>query len=961
MKTNLITIAFLLMSLSHIAQTNDWDIIKKRLKEVYLQNPNNDSITNYLNKLNVNGTFTDINYSSSNTQLKDKAYNLHVKRTKELAMAYLNQNNEYYTNDSLKKAYNKAIEYFMDIGYLPKNNWYNHIGYPTAVAIGHLLIGDYTYTEMPELYGKIVDYLNWRYERRAIRYSHATDVLNTIEIHIPHIVIDKNTFRLNTLIEEILLQIEIADPNKKWEVKYLGGKRTYNRNSGIEADYSFSAHNRFGRQTYHSGYGIQYIKSLSNFFYFFDGTSYQLPEWAYNNFSKYLVYGYSWAFHNKVNDNSTIGRGITRNRGISSPFQPINYLKTSPPLKSKLQSLVNRMKNGETESDHLKGNKFFWRTDRMVQRNKDFHCSVKMSSKRTVGPESGNNEGINNYYAGSGVTNLMRRGNEYANYYAYFFNPRKFPGTTVEQNTRALPLVDWGEGGNNGSDFSGGASNNENGLCGMIHKKKGVKAYKSWFMFKDEILALGAGIEQKNGTHNVVTTINQSQKFEDISYKKENGSMEKLGNNPVNGSKENNIQWVFHDNIAYFPASKNQPIKLSQSFQTKQVYGVNRSLNLFSLEIDHGVNPQSQSYAYIIKPNIALSEVDDFESPFKILKNDTKIQAVYHTERNILQAVFYSSGELIIPQWNNITLKVNEPTFMMLERDQVNKSLFITGSNPYGENSEVTNKKITLNDIYLNGYKTTINDRGTTLIIDGQEGIWAGASSSIKKYSYCVPILASESRKKNIPSNTRDNNLKTRWTAKGIGQHITFSFCNNEPQDIDYVDIAFHKGHKNQAYFDLLVSHDGVKWIKVLENIKSNGKTKNKERFYFKSVKANYIRFYGRGNSVNKLNSITEFDWGNSKAIQRKSKVHQIQPLFDNELTVFPNPVVGNTVNIKDSEGIKQVEIYNNTGVLIRKIKVESNRKNIEIDVKDILFLPNCYLRVITGSGKIKFAQIYKY
>jgi len=108
----------------------------------------------------------------------------------------------------------------------------------------------------------------------------------------------------------------------------------------------------------------------------------------------------------------------------------------------------------------------------------------------------------------------------------------------------------------------------------------------------------------------------------------------------------------------------------------------------------------------------------------------------------------------------------------------------------------------------------------------------------------------------NLPGNTVDNQLATRWSASGDGQWIRYDL--GAPQTVSYAAIAFYSGNTRTARFDLQVSNDGSVWTNVLTNVSSGGLTTQEQTFDFTDVSARYVRYLGHGNSVNLWNSLTE-------------------------------------------------------------------------------------------------------
>src|SRR5712691_12693306 len=65
----------------------------------------------------------------------------------------------------------------------------------------------------------------------------------------------------------------------------------------------------------------------------------------------------------------------------------------------------------------------------------------------------------------------------------------------------------------------------------------------------------------------------------------------------------------------------------------------------------------------------------------------------------------------------------------------------------------------------------------------------------------------------NIPQNTLDNNLATRWSASGDGQWIQYDL--GALASVGSVGIAWYLGDTRITYFDVEVSSDALTWAKV--------------------------------------------------------------------------------------------------------------------------------------------------
>src|SRR5206468_1342579 len=112
----------------------------------------------------------------------------------------------------------------------------------------------------------------------------------------------------------------------------------------------------------------------------------------------------------------------------------------------------------------------------------------------------------------------------------------------------------------------------------------------------------------------------------------------------------------------------------------------------------------------------------------------------------------------------------------------------------------------------------------------------------------------------NIPQNTLDNNLATRWSASGDGQWIRYDL--GAVMAIGPVNIAWHRGTEWASAFDIEVSLDSLTWARAFTG-RSSGLTLQPERYDFPVVPGRYVRVVGHGQwsgttQLSLWNSITE-------------------------------------------------------------------------------------------------------
>jgi hypothetical protein len=113
----------------------------------------------------------------------------------------------------------------------------------------------------------------------------------------------------------------------------------------------------------------------------------------------------------------------------------------------------------------------------------------------------------------------------------------------------------------------------------------------------------------------------------------------------------------------------------------------------------------------------------------------------------------------------------------------------------------------------------------------------------------------------NVPGNTVDGNLATRWSGSGDGAWIQYDLGSSKT--IAYVRIAAYNGNARQNRFDLEVATSPGAWQRVLTGGTTSGTTTQLETQDITDVNARYLRYIGHGSTAGTFNSVTELQiWG---------------------------------------------------------------------------------------------------
>ncbi|MFC3803914.1 polysaccharide lyase family 8 super-sandwich domain-containing protein [Cohnella sp. GCM10012308] len=305
---------------------------------------------------------------------------------------------------------------------------------------------------------------------------------------------------------------------------------------GFYEDGSFVQHDVFA---YTGGYGVSLLQELGNVLYMLDGSSWEpvdpdagrVYQWVYDAYEPLI---YDGAFMDM-----TRGRVIVRsydqdhNTGNRAIAAIVRLTQMAPAADAaRMKSMVKYWVQAENDFDYyndvnltlarltldivndpavqprgeLIASKVYAGMDRAVHLRPGFGFGVSMSSNRIGTYEATVGENMTAWYTGSGMTYLYN--GDQRQYYDYWptVNKYRLPGTTVD----TMPRTDnEGTGYRSPKTFAGGSELlGQHSTVGMDYKAYGssLTAKKSWFMFDDEVVALGAGISSTDN-RTIETTI----------------------------------------------------------------------------------------------------------------------------------------------------------------------------------------------------------------------------------------------------------------------------------------------------------------------------------------------------------------------------------------------------------------------------------------------------------------------
>ncbi len=145
-----------------------------------------------------------------------------------------------------------------------------------------------------------------------------------------------------------------------------------------------------------------------------------------------------------------------------------------------------------------------------------------------------------------------------------------------------------------------------------------------------------------------------------------------------------------------------------------------------------------------------------------------------------------------------------------------------------------------------------------TLATGGLLGSGTASGAALAAAGPQLPVagVTASAHDGNVPANTLDGNLATRWSAQGDGAWIQFDL--GAPATIGSVSVAWHQGDSRRQTFDVQLSGDGSAWTTVLSRAVSSGTTVELANHDLADGAGRYVRVVGHGNTYNNWNSITE-------------------------------------------------------------------------------------------------------
>lgn len=664
---------------------------------------------------------------NKNIPYEDDAVEFRVSFKKVLSMckAYAAEGGALYQNQDMLKDITNILDFLCGSCYTAKSqtdNWWTwEIGIPKDLIPALILIYDGLTEEQVMAYTETLYFFQPDPFHEGVINTASTHGQGYREAQGANIIDCSTTaVGLGALREDNeLVYLGMLAPSQTFVIQNVEDSAQIaanGYNSGFYPDGSYLDHIKV---PYLGAYGIEFMKGGAKIPSLLAGTPWKYPEQVQDNLESYIVEGFGNGMYKGMMLDCLKGRSVSRPASsnqaagreammiilqIVDSFSQEAKETTLSALKAWLEedegfidSLVGAenmaikkkakeiLEDTSIQSNIAPVHKSYPLMDRVVHRTEDYLFALSMYSERIQNTEIMNDENRFGWHQNNGMTYIYDEDNQYTENYWNTVNPLRLPGTTVVPVNIGTGKPD-GSGFAQGGDFCskeswvGGTSIGNYGVSGMsfsgetqgiagdapVSYAPDLKGKKSWFMFDDEMVCLGAGITNKNMELPVETTIENKKLRKDgsnqllvngekteIPVKEANVKELVERTADVSGTSFEQVNWAHLEGnqsvgTGYYFPEENTEIQVRRgqttgSWKDVGTFEGESTENYLEMWVDHGQNPENASYSYVLLPETSAEETENYAQAPKvtILENSSEVQAVRHETLKITGINFW--------------------------------------------------------------------------------------------------------------------------------------------------------------------------------------------------------------------------------------------------------------------------------------------------------------------------------
>lgn len=746
------------------------------------------------------------------------------KRVREMALAYRIGNESVFGNQELKAAVIDALDWLNRKWYNPDieqyGNWYQwQIGIP--LPLNDILV--LMYNELPD--GMLESNIA------------AIDAFPPLPGHVmtgANQIWRCTVMAVRGALGENSEMLEKANSGIKSVLPYVTS------GDGFYTDGSFVQHNMYA---YTGGYGASLIRNLTPTLQMMSGTPWEVTGESINNLYRWIYDSFEPLYYKGAFMDMVRGREISRQYNTSYHtgqyiLEGIIRVSQFAPEEDSVyyKSLVKYMIEESLEVHNFYENtsiqlyllakeiadddtiaprsgyelfKMYSAMDRAVQHNENYSVGISMHSKRIAAFEKINGENIKGWYTGSGMLYLYNNDlTQFIEDYWCTVDSRRLPGTTVLRGVADLPAEANGKNALGQNSWAGGTG--ILGLYGTVGMQlqpvdQTLNAKKSYFMFDNEIVALGSDITAEDGD-SVETTIenlklnaagnnkfivNGEEKSAQLGYSE---SISDANWAYIEGNYENSdVGYYFPDTASFNVLRENRTGTWSDVNQAAtQKDDTEKNANYLTMYIDHGKTPSGAGYSYVLLPGMSSEETAAYSANpnITVLANNADVQSVKDDTIGVAGANFWNNKETTVyetvdgEQKEYITSN-SKASVMVAEKDG---KIEISVSDPTQENSGVIGIEVN-----RSAAKVISKDDRISVIQTSPSVMLAVDVSGLKGQSVSITLEAgsSEDTSKTAPKIVSDNVLTVRSNETAVAsveitgtRPVSLSLSENAPEGV---------------------------------------------------------------------------------------------------------------------------------------------------------------------------------
>lgn len=561
---------------------------------------------------------------------------IHLKRVRDLALAWANPASAFYHQQYVWTAMNYGLNHWLEKRYHSSNWWHNEIGVPQCMRdIIILLRTDLSAHSLNESMKVLAQY---RIQKNGV----GANLTWSADLGFHYAALTGNEALMKECIDRMLKEIKIST------------------DEGVQPDFSFHQH---GARLQMYQYGRAFLWDNVRLAWQVRGTKFGFPDDKIKILNEFVLSGWLWMARGIHTVPGTMDRSSSRVGELNSPDirKLIPYLAAlSQPANDQIKK-ANLIQNGKAS---LKGYRFYPYSDFTAYHQHNFSFFLKTISVRTLATESINHENLKGHLLNSGDAYLIRAGNEYFNLMPVW-NWSHLPGVTAFEKASKIDR----------ESFTGAVSDGKSGLTVMDYRlsdstKQGyITAHKFWASYGDVMVCLIAGLSAHQVDGLVYTTLDQSRWRGKVTVNNADNIL-KAGNHQLN-----NVKWIYHGHFAYIPLSL-AAIDLNLGVASGSWKSINASLSaqivqdsVFMPVMRHPLTPGGINTGYVLAYCQTAKEAEKLAShaSWNIVQNDPTCQAVQFKDGTAMIA-FFSPGAILIA---GEKLSVDKPCLIMLSGNRI--------------------------------------------------------------------------------------------------------------------------------------------------------------------------------------------------------------------------------------------------------------------------------------------------